>query len=109
MELVQMSTTCSELAMAETIAQSLVQARLAACVQVTGPVFSTYRWEGKVESAEEFMCLIKTRAALTSNVEAAIRSLHPYENPEIIVVPITGGSPDYLRWIETETAPTPAD
>lgn len=98
-----MSTTTASAAEAQEIAEHLVEHRLAACVQVTGPVASTYRWQGHVERAEEFLCLIKTRRELTNEVEAAIRSLHSYDNPEIIVVPIEGGSSDYLTWIETET------
>src|SRR5688572_22335340 len=105
MDLVQMSTTTESAAEAQEIADHLVERRLAACVQVTGPVASTYRWQGNVERAEEFMCLIKTRRELTNDVEAAIRSLHSYDNPEIIVLPIEGGSSDYLTWIEAETEP----
>ena len=89
---------------AECIAAALVDRRLAACVQVAGPVTSTYRWKGAVEAAEEFLCLIKTRAALYDKVEAAIRELHPYETPEIIATPIAAGSRDYLQWLDRETA-----
>ena len=98
-----MRTTIASVAEAQAIADRLVEQRLAACVQVTGPLASTYRWQGTVERAEEYMCLIKTRRVLTNEVEAAIRDLHSYDNPEIIVVPIEGGSSDYLSWIEAET------
>lgn len=98
-----MSTTTASAAEAQEIADHLVGQRLAACVQVTGPVSSTYRWQGNVEKADEFLCLIKTRRELAKEVEAAIRSLHSYDNPEIIVVPIEGGSSDYLGWIVAET------
>ena len=101
----QMSTTTESATEAQEIADHLVEQRLAACVQVTGPVASTYRWQGNVERAEEFLCLIKTRRELANEVEAAIRSLHSYDNPEIVVVPIEGGSRDYLTWIEAETGP----
>lgn len=98
-----MSTTTETVAEARDIADHLVEHRLAACVQVTGPVTSTYRWEGRVHTSEEFMCFIKTRRELAADVEALIRSLHSYDNPEIIVVPIQGGSASYLEWLGTET------
>jgi periplasmic divalent cation tolerance protein len=104
MDLVQITTTTDSKASADAIAEHLVQRRLAACGQVLGPVTSTYRWDGKVERAEEFTCLVKTRAELIVLVEEAIRSLHPYEVPEIVAVPIVGGSADYLDWVAAETA-----
>lgn len=100
-----MTTTTESASEAQTIADHLVEQRLAACVQVSGPLTSTYRWKGSVERSEEFMCVIKTRRALVREVEVAVRSLHSYDNPEILVVPIQDGSPDYLAWIESETAP----
>ena len=109
MGFVQMTTTTESEAEARAIADHLVERRLAACVQVTGPVTSTYRWEGTVQNSEEFMCFIKTRSELVTEVESAIRALHSYENPEIIVVGIEGGSSDYLRWVRTETTAGDAD
>ena len=103
MDLVQISTTTGDAALAQAIADHLVERRLAACVQVIGPINSTYRWQGSVERAEEFMCLIKTHRELGDDVGAAIRSLHTYDNPEVIVSPIEGGSVDYLQWIWSET------
>lgn len=70
-----------------------------------GPIRSTYRWEGSVETAEEFMCVIKTRRDLATEVEKAIKALHSYENPEIVTLPVLGGSPDYLAWVASETLP----
>jgi len=98
-----MTTTTESASEAQEIADRLVEQRLAACVQVTGPITSTYRWQGSVQRSEEFMCFIKTRRELSTKVEAAIRSVHSYDNPEIIVVPIESGSADYLAWIGSET------
>lgn len=104
MDVVQITTTTGSAVEAQRIADHLVDRRLAACVQVIGPVNSTYRWEGAVQRSEEFMCFVKTRRELSAQVEAAIRSLHSYENPEILIVAIEGGSPDYLGWVASETA-----
>ena len=87
---------------ADRIAQMLVAGRLAACVQVAGPITSTYRWRGKIETAEEWQCWAKSRRALYDEVERAIRRIHPYEVPEIIALPIVAGNADYLRWLDGE-------
>jgi periplasmic divalent cation tolerance protein len=99
---IQVTTTTETKEQAEKIAHHLIEAKLAACVQITGPITSIYRWKGKVESAQEWLCLIKTRDDLYNKVEAAIKSLHPYETPEIIAVPIIKGSKEYLNWIDDE-------
>lgn len=104
-----MSTTIDSAARAQKIADHLVEHRLAACVQVTSPITSTYRWHDKVERSQEVMCLIKTRRESVEGVEAAIRSLHPYDNPEIIALPIVAGSAEYLAWIESETSAPKSD
>ncbi len=96
---VQVSTTLPEEEEARRIAGLLVEERLAACAQVSGPVSSTYRWRGEVERAAEWYCHIKTTASRLPALQARIRDLHPYEVPEIIAVPILQGDPDYLRWI----------
>jgi periplasmic divalent cation tolerance protein len=98
-EYVQVLTTAGSEAEAERISAALVEGRLAACVQVVGPVASRYRWEGQVEEAEEWQCLAKTAASLYPRVEAAIRGAHSYKEPEIVAVPILAGSPGYLAWI----------
>lgn len=85
------------------LAESLIGARAAACVNVLAPCLSIYHWQGKTESAEETPLLIKTTEARYAEVERIIRELHPYELPEIIRVPITGGLPQYLQWITNET------
>jgi periplasmic divalent cation tolerance protein len=85
---------------AKIIARHLIDERLAACVQIIGPVESTYRWKNKVETAEEWICLIKTREDLYKKLEKAIVGLHSYETPEIIALPIIKGSADYLQWLD---------
>jgi periplasmic divalent cation tolerance protein len=99
---IQVMTTTETKQQAQTIAQHLVEAKLAACVQITGPITSIYRWKGKEENAQEWLCLIKTQDDLYNKVEAAIKSLHPYEIPEIIAVPIVKGSKEYLNWLDNE-------
>ena len=88
---------------AESIAEKLVEERLAAFVQVVGPVSSTYRWKGKVEVENEFMLLIKTRSDMFPEVRMHIERDHPYEVPEIVSLPITGSSGPYLAWMEENT------
>jgi periplasmic divalent cation tolerance protein len=99
MDFLQVTTTTSSGDEADRIAVALVERRLAACVQVVGPVHSVYRWQGQVDRAEEWQCLIKTTRAAYAAVEAAIRELHSYECPEVIATPIECGSADYLRWL----------
>lgn len=86
------------------LANKLVAARLAACVNALAPCISTYHWQGKLETTQEIPVLIKTRAAIYPEVERAIREAHPYELPEIIAVPIVSGLPAYLNWIASETS-----
>lgn len=90
---------------AERLAQSLVQARLAACVNILAPCRSVYSWKGKVENAEEHPMLIKTTRERYAALEAAIRAGHPYELPEIIAVTVAAGFPAYLDWVVAETRP----
>jgi periplasmic divalent cation tolerance protein len=81
------------------IGRALVEQRLAACVNLVGPVESVYRWKGAVESAQEWLLVVKTTAAAFEQVRAAIRELHSYELPECVMLPIEGGSEEYLAWI----------
>jgi periplasmic divalent cation tolerance protein len=104
---VQMVTTTAKQEDAERIAQALVERRLAACVQIVGPVTSVYRWQEKIETAQEWQCHIKSRGEHFATIEAAIRSLHPYEVPEIIALPIHAGSAPYLAWIDAEVLTPP--
>ena len=93
-------TTAGSREEAEKIAQALLERRLAACVNILGPIHSVYRWQGKVETAAEHLLLIKTTAAMFDSVARAIRELHSYELPECIQVAIEAGSEEYLKWIE---------
>jgi periplasmic divalent cation tolerance protein len=99
---IQVVTTTGTRDDAQRIAVALVEERLAACVQVVGPVASTYRWNGQIETSEEWQCWIKTRQSLYGRVEQAIRRLHPYEVPEILALPILVGSAAYLAWLDEE-------
>jgi periplasmic divalent cation tolerance protein len=81
------------------IAQALVAERLAACVNVVPGLVSTYRWKGAVERADELLLLVKTRAEMVEDLGARLRALHPYDVPELIVLPIVGGLEAYLGWI----------
>lgn len=99
-EHVQVLTTAGSEEEAARIAKALVDEHLAACVQVVGPILSTYRWQGEVEEAREWQCLAKTIRALYPQVEATIRRLHSYDEPEIVATEIVAGSPGYLAWIE---------
>ena len=87
------------------LAHALVEKRLAACINILSPCRSIYRWQGKVEDAEEFPMLIKTMRSRYPELEAAIRAGHPYELPEIIAVPLAGGLRAYLEWVDAETRP----
>ena len=99
-------TTLPDSASARTLAALLVEQRLAACVNIMAPCRSVYRWQDKVEQAEEVPLLIKTTRERYAALEAAIRSQHPYELPEVIAVPIEQGLAAYLAWVEAETNPS---
>jgi len=99
---IQVITTTEKKDDAHRIAMSVVERRLAGCVQVIGPITSTYWWKGVIETAEEWMCVIKTRKDLYPELEGSIREVHPYEVPEILAVPIAEGSKDYLEWLGNE-------
>jgi periplasmic divalent cation tolerance protein len=96
---IQVSTAAGSREEAERIANALVERKFAACVQIVGPVRSIYRWQGAVEQADEWLCLVKTTSAAYGAVEAAIRELHSYECPEVIATPIVAGSAAYLEWV----------
>jgi periplasmic divalent cation tolerance protein len=98
-EYLQVVTTIDSEEAAERLSAALVERRLAACVQVLGPISSRYRWRGEVESSREWMCVAKTVAARYDELEATIRELHPYDEPEIVATPIVAGSAGYLDWI----------
>jgi periplasmic divalent cation tolerance protein len=85
------------------LVRDLVTSGLVACGQVDGPVSSVYRWRGAVEEAEEWRAVLKTTQDAAPRVVGAIRSAHPYETPEVVVTPVTGGDPDYLAWVVDES------
>jgi periplasmic divalent cation tolerance protein len=89
---------------AQAIADAAIAGRLAACAQVQGPIRSTFRWQGATDHATEWYCHFKTTRERLQELEALIAKMHPYDVPEIIVIPIVGGSLAYLTWIEEETA-----
>jgi periplasmic divalent cation tolerance protein len=98
------STTDSQ-ALAEKIADKLLKQKLAACVNIIPNVQSRYWWQGKINSAEEFILLIKTAQHLFNEVALTIKQIHSYECPEIISIPIAAGSEDYLNWIKSSIKP----
>ncbi|HOK06066.1 MAG TPA: divalent-cation tolerance protein CutA [Syntrophales bacterium] len=104
-DLIQIMTTAESGEAARALARRLVEERLAACVQVVGPITSVYRWKGEVEEAPEWLCLIKTRAGLYERVEAAVKALHSYEVPEILAWRVTAVSASYLAWVTEVTGP----
>ncbi len=97
--IVVLTTTGSE-EEAEKVSEELIEQNLGACVQVYGPIKSTYPWKGQIESSEEWMCFIKTSSDKFSAVEEKIKEIHSYENPEIIALPIINGSQEYLEWVD---------
>ena len=98
---IQVMTTTDSKEEGERIAMALVREELAACVQMLGPCLSTYRWEGKIEQSEEWICLIKSEERLFQDIEGAIKDLHSYDTPEIIAVPLVSGSSEYLTWLSS--------
>lgn len=88
---------------AAALARQLVDSRLAACVNVLDSCESTYRWQGKIETAREVPVLIKTTATRYAELERAIKSAHPYELPEIVAVPVAAALPGYIEWVKRET------
>ena len=96
-------TNVPDNAVAQRIAQALVEARAAACVNIFAECRSVYRWQGAVETANEVSLLIKTTTEAYPRVERILRECHPYVVPEIIAVPIEHGLPEYLAWVTTET------
>ena len=103
-EYIQVVTTTDSSDLAGRMAQSLLESRAAACVQVLGPVQSKYWWKGKIEEVEEWVCMIKARSADYDRIEALIREAHSYDVPEILALPVQQGSQRYLEWLEAETS-----
>ena len=99
-------TNLPDNASAERLARALVEARLAACVNILAPCRSVYRWQGRVETADEVPLLIKTCAARYAELEAAIRARHPYDVPEIVACDLARGLPEYFAWVAAQTDDT---
>ncbi len=95
----QITTTTGTRQDAERIATELVSRRLAGCVQISGPIASTFRWQGKIETAEEWMCIIKTGRNQLNGILELLTEIHPYEVPELIATPIVEGGEAYLKWL----------
>ena len=102
-DVVLVITNLPDVVAAESLAQRLVESRIAACVNQLAPCTSTYRWQDKIESATEVPLLIKTTNEAYPRLERLIRETHPYELPEIIAVPVIAGLPAYLDWVRSET------
>ncbi len=104
-EFIQVLTTIDNPEKATAIAKTLLEKRLAACVQILGPLQSHYWWQGQQEQSQEWLCLAKTRQELYRAVESAIREVHSYQTPEVLAVPILAGLPEYLAWLKQELRP----
>ena len=102
LDFIQVMTAVDNEEDAQNIAAALVSQRLAASVQVIGPLTSTYWWNGDVTTAEEWLCLIQTRANLFAEVDAVIQQVHPYDVPEVLAVPVLAGGSSYLAWLDRE-------
>jgi periplasmic divalent cation tolerance protein len=102
-------TTYPSLVEAERIGKAVLEERLAACVNILPGMISHYWWQGKIERGEEVVMIIKTRASLAERARAAVKELHPYDTPAILVLPVEGGEAGYLEWLmkETESAVIP--
>lgn len=103
----QVQTTTDSRAEAMALARAAVEARLAACAQVAGPIASTYWWEGSVERAEEWLVMLKLPAAGYQALAAFLAQRHSYDEPEIVATPIVAGSETFLSWIDEETGQRP--
>ena len=97
-------TTVAVMEKAEEIANELVERRLAACVNIVGPIRSIYRWKGAIESEQEYLLIIKTTADRASALAAAFAEVHPYELPEHVELAIEGGSIPYLEWLNAQVS-----
>ena len=98
------TTTTPNRATADAIAAALVEKRLAACVQISGPITSVYRWNGAVETSEEWICTAKTTVEHWRELVAMVLEMHPYETPEIVATPINHASEAYEVWVRAEVS-----
>jgi periplasmic divalent cation tolerance protein len=107
-EFVVVLVTVGSRAEGETIARRLVDERLAACVNVVGPMRSIYTWQGRTADEEEYLLVIKSRREIFAALETRVRALHSYEVPEVVALPVVAGSAPYLEWLRASTAPARA-
>ncbi len=96
--------TTKDEAEARKLAQLLLDHKKAACVNIVPKIDTLYRWKGKIETGNECLMLVKTRASLLDDIISLVKTNHSYELPEVIATPISGGNPDYLDWLGEETA-----
>jgi periplasmic divalent cation tolerance protein len=94
-------STCPDEATAKSIAQALVSERLATCVNRLAGATSTYFWDGRLQEAAEILLIIKTTAARQAELASRLKALHPYELPELVILPVTGGNEPYLQWVRS--------
>ncbi len=102
-------STCQEMAPARAMASEMVEAGLAACVNLVPGALSVYRWEGRIQSDEECLMVIKTTEDAFPGLREWLQHRHPYELPELVAVPVTDGLPAYLAWVAGETVPSSPD
>jgi periplasmic divalent cation tolerance protein len=100
-------TTVDSADTANLLARTAIEARAAACAQVVGPIASTYRWHGELTTDQEWQVQFKTTVDALDRLRDLVTAHHPYDLPEIVAVPVLGGSAAYLRWVTDETRPTP--
>lgn len=103
-EYIQVVTTVASKEEGKKIARALLEKRLVGCVHIAGPIESSYWWQGKIEQAEEWLCIAKTERKLFAPIAETITALHSYDVPEVLAVPIVEGSESYLRWLQAQVA-----
>ena len=101
---IQVTTTTETKTDAQKIANAAIKNRLAACAQIIGPIASTFWWQGEIETAEEWLCVLKSHSDLYDKLENLILETHPYDTPEVLTTPVTGGSERYLSWLNENLA-----
>ena len=103
-EYIQVFTTTKKKDDAGEIARDLVENRLAACAHIVGPIQSIYRWKGKIEEEEEWLCILKSRYDRYEKLEKRLKDIHPYEEPEILAFSVVKGSRSYLSWLDHQVS-----
>lgn len=101
-DFIQVFITVNDRSKAKKIAETLLEKRLAGCVQVNGPLSSLYRWEGNIVEDQEWLLIIKSSNELFPELEKEVKRIHPYEVPEILALPVSDGNEAYLKWLKKE-------